>query len=211
MKKCAVIKLLIAGMAVILMVSVGVGCGTDGLSTTKIANGDALLSIQYKIESPKVKFDIDDVTLDFSYGHSGNSIGLGQHYDAEGKDNYILSCFAVYFCDELYVSSFTDYVHSDYRSIDNCYFIKEIMVEAFHSDNYLNERKMDLLLRRRTIFSHKEEMTVPRGVFERENGKLAFQVVGINYSIKDKCYIVEHLSFISVYYEYLDSQTIVLS
>jgi len=196
----------------ILMISVGVGCGADGLSKIKLAYyGDALAPIQYKIESPKVKFDIDDVTLDFSYGHAGNIITLGQHYDAEGKDNYILSCFAIYFCDELYVSSFTDCVHSDYRSIDNCYFIKEIMVEAFHSDNYLNEYKMDFLLRNIIRFNHKEKITVPQGVFERENGTFALQVVGINYSIKDKGYIVEHLGFISVHYKYLDSQTIVLS
>jgi hypothetical protein len=100
-------------------------------------------------KSEKNEFNIDDVTLDFYYGHYN---GLATPTD---KSRYEEICVAVYFSlSENTYSSF-----DDYRDIEDFYFVKEIPIEEFIA-NYTVTSKAGLLGGRRT-FSRSEQFTLP--------------------------------------------------
>lgn len=165
-------------------------------------------SVIFLTESNKIEFDADEVTIDFSYGVTSP---LSLPYYLQEGDNFI--GYGFYFCDGQHSSwqGMTGH-YSDYTSIDNYNFVKEISYDEFRTDEYFARIPVIVLWPFSQLqFNHCEAITVPKEIFARENGTFVFQAVAVSYPKGGGGYYVENLGFITIGYEYLDEQTVLLS
>jgi hypothetical protein len=203
---------------VVLMVGGLAGCGASELGAdTSTKRG----GVRYSIKSKGTKFNIDNVTLDLYYGHNYTNPTSTFQYNYEKHE---LVSFALYFCDGQYYQSNYEFelpffyttprVYSDYTDVEGHYLVKELSLDEFSSGEYYV--KFNPIFGYK--FNHRETITVPRGVFERESGSFVFKVAGV-FSLKDDGgedygdggYIVLNSNCIYVRYDYVDEQTILLS
>ena len=200
------VKLTLVVVTLLFVASTLTGCMAKNLGVEMVAPRNAL--VRYSVKSHQTKFNVNDVTLSFSYG-SPNNMFAGDSR---------LACFAAYFCDgQYYLAGESTYYHSldveklykydDYHDIIGHYLVKEIPADEFGSDKYYC--KPEGLFGKG--FNHSETLTVPSGVFERESGSFVFKVVGIVFTEKYNAYCLINLNLVSVAYEYIDEQTILLS
>ena len=170
--------------------------------------------IKYKVKSNKNNFKVDNVKLDFHYGHLDRLGG----YSAGSNPEFI--GFALYFFDEEYLDKIKFYsysddknkepVHEDYRNIDGLSLVKELSYDEFNSGDYLLTRKF-----LGYNLHHQEALTVPKEVFEREEGSFVFMITLVYYVEKDSGYdsgysLIQH-GAVYVDYEYINENTIRLS
>jgi len=120
MKQIAM-KLMMAGLAVVLVAGGLIGCSKDiniGYETQPDV-GDASNSVRYKVESNDTKFNVDGVSLDLYFGGSGANGEMSPFYPTDGEARFI--CFALCFYDGQYyldsLSSYFFYAVSDYHDI----------------------------------------------------------------------------------------------
>ena len=175
---------------------------------------DAHLSIKYKVKSNKTNFKVDNVTLDFYYGHLDEFRG----YNTRSNPKFV--GFALYFLDAEYLDKIKFYsysddknkepVYKDYRNIDGLNLVKELSYDEFNSGDYLSTRKF-----LGYNLHHQEALTVPKEVFEREEGAFVFMITVIYYVEKDSGYdsgySLSYYGAVSVDYEYINENTIRLS
>lgn len=198
-------------LAMAQMVGSALGCNQNEIGVAYGRDGQHLFA--YSVKSKNTKFNVDSVAVDFYYGHHGGF--PGQFQDLSNPDNYEFICFALYlFEGQYWEPEFSSYpgenVYADYYDINNRYFIKEISYDEFTSDEYA--AKYDVLFG--STYNHHETNTVPSGVFVRESGSFVFCVSGVYFSIKDAGFCltnIQYTGFISVNYDYLGEQTILLS
>jgi len=205
-------KLLLLALVMVFIVGGSVGC--NGIDHGNYHRNP----LAYKVHSKNSTFDVNDVTLDFSYGRQGSIDGT---INGGGSSVNRLVCFALYFCDGQYYWQTDQYGHAlgvngytmyeDYRDIDNWYYVKEISIDIFRSDAYLFEFNFAMGCIGSTKFNHQESLTVPKEVFEREKGTLVFQIVGVNTSKEAVGYCVCKLGCLVIAYEYIDENTVRLS
>ena len=199
---------ILAAVLLLTCLTAACSCKTMALS---IMDYSFRQRVPIKVESRNSELNINDVTLDFYYGVPG-SIPNAPSWYGYGKDDAELVGYALYFCDGQYC--FSGYGHngsnicSDYHSIDGYYFIKELSYEEFSSDEYSVRQSVISWFFK---INHRETMTVPGEVFERENGTFVFQVTEINFSPSSNDYFVLNWGYLTVDYERTDRQTVVLS
>lgn len=185
--------------------------GCRGPNTNEIGYGNHYkLPIWYSVNSGKTKFKLNDVTLDFYYGRlNGSRFGGDAFYSYEDNENYEFICFALYF----YNSNSNELkeptqIYNDYKNIDGVKFIKELTYDEFNSEEYVVTKKTFISPIK---YSHKESITVPAEIFEKEEGTFVFNIIEIYYSEKDNGYCMDYRyggNGILVDYEYVDDDTI---
>ncbi|MBO5715462.1 MAG: hypothetical protein J6S23_03600 [Clostridia bacterium] len=138
-------------------------CGNKGLENGFNPKG-RLNTFMCAYKSDKTEFDIDDVTLTFYYGGHYWDYISGQKVDY--SENLECECFELYFENEN----------------GDIYLIKKVE-ENFISDKYLitpDYKNYDLLFfyysDMTPIFSHSEEIKIPRELFTDESGTIVFKI-----------------------------------
>ena len=132
------------------------------------------------IRSDKTEFDIDDVTLDFSFGQE---IDLTNYIQLNGGgEKCPIVCVAVYF----YNAKYIDYISTrfaNYKEIEGWHFVKEITPEDYE-ENY----KAQFNYWGYTKYDHTETLTIPKETFELTTGYICFGVYAIAYIPSENTY-----------------------
>ena len=156
------------------------------------------------VRSKTNEFDIDNVTLDFSWGKE-NGIDEGDcvFIDRGGKgvmpEECPVFCVAVYFCNYDYVDRLNIIHHyGDYKEIEDVYFVKDFTVKEFNE-----ECKADYSYWGRTKYDHTETLTIPQEVFENAKGVISFFVTEIMYIPSENAYMIYSGCGILFEYEFL--------
>ena len=186
-------------IAIILVLATLVSCGTEkgiDIGSKGILIGE-LPYVFYSIRSNETEFDLDNVTLDFSFG-KGTSSDVGGFIGEGSPDEAEIKCIAVYFCNGAYLDKmvgFGDARFDDYKSIDGLYFVREISIDDYN-ENYDVDTGF---LRRR--YEHSETLTVPRGVFEKRTGYACIVVAEIALERSSGLYCVAYSGIEGIAYE----------
>jgi len=195
------IKALVLALVVVLM--------TVGLSACP---PHPSIFLQVDLNNSK-SFNVDSVALKFRYGPYHGEAGhvsirdYPSYYDAL-IDNFVLVCYALYFCDEQYYDRYNDFVgpYDDYYNINNQHFVKELSFKEFSSEKYAVKISFG-----NNRYKHKENLTVPKEVFERERGTFVLYIAEVSYSLSSDSYYVNALAYEEINYEYTGQQTVLLT
>ena len=160
--------------------------------------------ISIGIRSKTDEFDMDDVTLEFSWGNK-DGIGEGECIFIPRGEKEVLPeecpvvCVAVYFCNYDYVDRLNSIHHyGDYKEIEDVYFVKDFTVKEFNE-----ECKTDYSYWGRTKYDHTETLTIPQEVFENAKGVISFFVTEIMYIPSENAYMIDSGCGILFEYEFL--------
>ena len=166
------------------------------------------LEAQCAVKSGHSIFDINNVTLDFYYGHAK----YNQH--SEGPSYGEFPRVGLYFWNKQ--SPPLLIMHQDYCNIDKGYFAKEIALREWTSDKYaytVIEASPSLPVALdpsiRIQLNHYDPLTIPAEVFVEESGTLVFCVVYIDQ--EGGGYNISGSGNIFIDYEYINEQTVRLS
>ena len=111
----------------------------DGINTGS-ASGGMVPPIAIRMRSDKTEFDIDDVTLDFSFGE--DKVSSYVRVGGASAEKCPIVSVAVYFYNAKYIESIYDStgyknskrVYKDYRKIEGWYFVKDITPEEYEQN-----------------------------------------------------------------------------
>ena len=113
---------------------------------------------------------------------------------------------AIYFCrweDRFITSSRREF--SDYRNVENHYFLKALCEEEAFSGEYSFDMNVGL----RTSYKHHEVVTVPCEIFSREKGDFAIKLVFFHALLPGNSgYIVSEWDFLGLGYEMIGDDTV---
>ena len=169
-------------------------------------------SILIGIRSERNEFDINDVTLDFSFG---NEEGIDEDsccfIDRGEKGVMPEECpiigVAVYFYDyDNRGFSSNKYHYEDYKAIEKWCFVKFITIDDFN-ENY----KVDYSYRGRTKYDHTETLTIPQEVFENTIGLVYISALQVAYIPSENAYMFHGGSTMELDYKLLENGKIRLS
>ena len=166
-----------------------------------------LPSVFFGIESEKTEFDLDAVTLDFSYGNASFA-DMDAYIGGDNWETYPVICIGVYFFNAKYqdsVIAFGDGRFADYKNIEGLHFMKEITLEDYN-ENYRVKNKLF-----GCKYAHTETMTIPREVFELNRGYACIGVYEIAYVPSEDRYRIAYGSFEALKYEKLEDGKVKLS
>lgn len=192
-------KIVCLSIAIILVIATFVSCGTE--KGIDIGSGGILIGelpyVFFSIRSNETEFDLDNVTLEISFGN-GTSSDVGRFIGEGSPDEDEIKCIAVYFCNGAYldkVTGFGDARFDDYKAIDGLYFVREISVDDYN-ENY--DVDTGFLHRR---YEHSETLTVPRDVFEKRTGYACIVVAEIALEGSSGLYRVAYSDVQGIAYE----------
>ena len=144
--------------------------------------------IEIGIKSEKIEFDIDDATMDFSYGNKSGTTG----YIYVDDEKCPIVGVAVHFYNEEHkdaiyrdTSSFQRAHLEDYKEIAGWHFVNDIKPEDFDA-NY----KIQYNYWGRTKYDHTETLTIPKEVFTSAKGTICFAVNEFAYIPSEDSYII---------------------
>ena len=180
--------------------SAGLNIGFDGRM-------GQLPEVYFGVKSDKTKFNIDDVTLDFSYG-DGSVSDVGGYVGGDNGEDCPIVCIAVYFFNAKYqdaVTIFGDARFGDYKEIDGLYFVKEISLDDYNN-NYDVEHSFW-----GCKYEHTETLTIPEEVVELSAGYACFGVFQIAYIPSENLYRVVGGGYQALKYEKLDKDMVKIS
>ena len=168
-----------------------------------------LPNVYFGVNSDKTEFDIDDTTLDFSYGNGstanvGGYVGIG---GTTGEDCPVVG-IAVYFFNAKYrdtVTIFGDARFEDYKEIEGLYFVKEISSDDYN-ENYDVENSFW-----GCKYEHTETLTIPETVMELTTGYVCLGVFEIAYIPSENLYCIVGGGYQALKYEKLDGNMVELS
>lgn len=165
-----------------------------------------LPEVHFGIKSDKTEFNVDDVTLDFSYGNGSNT-DVGGYVGGDGEDCPIV-CIALYFYNAKYLDTaarFGEARFDDYKEIQDFYFVKEISLadynESYDVDNSVLGRR----------YEHTDALTIPKEALELSSGYVCLGVLQIAYIPSINKYRIVGGSEAALKYEMLDEHTVRLS
>lgn len=167
-----------------------------------------LPDVHFGIKSDKTEFDIDNVTLDFSYGNGSVSdvvsyIGVYNEETGYTEDCPTVS-MAVYFYNAKYL--YTGEAHfEDYKNIEGLYFVKEISLDDYN-ENYDVENNIF-----GSKYEHTETLTIPQETFELTKGFVCIGVYAIAYIPSENSYCFAGGSNKGLKYEALDNGKVKIS
>lgn len=171
----------IISILLVLLVLFSACTEPDGINTGS-ASGGMVPPIAIRIRSDKTEFDIDDVTLDFSFG---STRGLSSWYETDGEKCPVV-CLAVYFYNAQYIDSVYESAgYADYKEIEDLYFVKDITPEEYEQNYDVEYRWVGL-----PKFDHTETLTLPEETFELTTGYVCFGAFPIAYVPSENSYIV---------------------
>lgn len=136
--------------------------------------------VHFAIESDKDEFDINEITVDLSFGN-GSTADVGGYVGEDGT----VECLALYLCNGKYSDTIVGYgekKYENYTDIDGLYFVREIDIDDYNEnydvENSFWERK----------YEHTEKLYIPRDMFELSEGYVCIVVVEIVYYAGDNAY-----------------------
>ena len=144
----------------------------DGINTGSPGMG-MVPPVAIRIRGDKTEFDIDNVTLDFSFG---SKLGTSNWYEIDDERCPVV-CVAVYFFNVKFANHNYFYTPvADYKEIEGWHFVKDITLENFEQNYKVEYRWVGA-----TKFDHTETLTIPKEIFEDVTGYLCFAVYPIVY------------------------------
>lgn len=154
-------------------------------------------------------FTKDNVTFEISYGL--HDIGYNKENGTDPKCGYQKTgyetvFFGLYICDADYsLDVVNDMEISDYKMIDNHYFVKEISEEEAFSDEY----GFTMSYWKGITYNHSEKITIPTEFFVEETGSFAIKVIAFNEPLTEGAdYYTSMARHIEFDYEIVDENTI---
>ncbi len=167
-----------------------------------------LPEVYFGVKSDKTDFDIDAVTLDFSYG-SDRSYAVGSYVGgANGNEEHPIVCIAVYFFNAKYQDSiiiFGEARFEDYKKIEGLHFVKEISIDDYN-ENYDVETNFF-----NCKYEHTETLTIPEEVMELTTGYACLGVFEIAYIPSKNLYHIVGGGYQALKYEKLDGDMVRIS
>ena len=166
-----------------------------------------LPEVYFGVKSDKTEFDIDDVTLDFSYGNGAVSNTGGYIGGDDGEDCPVV-CIAVYFFNAKHrdtVTIFGDARFEDYKEIEGLHFVKEIGLDDYNM-NYDVENSFS-----GCEYEHTEALTIPKTVLELTAGHVCLGVFEIAYTPSKNSYRIVGGGYQALKYEKLGGDTVKIS
>lgn len=203
MKKCfIVICLLLVFCFVFLSCSEpsGLNIGFDGRM-------GRLPEVYFGVKSDKKEFDIDDVTLEFSYG-DGTASDVGGYVGGDNGEDCPIVCIAVYFFNAKYqdtVTNFGDVRFEDYKEIDGLYFVKEISLDDYNENYDVKNGFWGCK------YEHTEVLTIPEEVMELTTGYACLGVFQIAYIPSENLYRIVGGGYQALKYEKMDGNVVEIS
>ena len=199
MKKIA--SFLCPTLVLVLLLS---SCGGGGKAISFGFNGiwiGELPWAHFAIESDKDEFDINEITVDLSFGN-GSTADVGGYVGEDGT----VECLALYLCngkDSSLVVGFSEARHADYTDIDGLYFVRHITTDDYNEnydvENSFWERK----------YEHTEKLYIPRDMLELSEGYVCIAVVEIVYYSNDDAYGFGCAGMTALKYEMLEKDNMV--
>ena len=178
-----------------------------GLSIGFHGRTGRLPSVYFGVKSSENEFDIQNVTLDFSYGGQSNS-DVGTFVGSATGEDCPVVCIAVYFFNAKYrdtVVGFGSARFEEYKEIEGLYFVKEIGLDDYNA-NYDVENRFWCCK-----YEHTESLTIPEAVMERTTGYACLGVFEIAYIPSENAYFIVGGGYQALKYEKLDGNTVKLS
>ena len=136
--------------------------------------------IMFGAKSDTDTFPKNDVTFDLYYGvhdvKDDKKYGTDPKtfYQKEGDETVF---FGLYICDaEHSLDVMNDMEISDYKMIENHYFVKEISEEEAFSDEY----GFTMSYWKGITYNHSETITIPTEFFEEETGSFAIKLIAFH-------------------------------
>ena len=168
-----------------------------------------LPDVYFGVNSDKTEFDIDDTTLDFSYGN-GSTANVGGYVGIGGTTGEACPVvgIAVYFFNAKYrdtVTIFGDARFEDYKEIEGLYFVKEISSDDYN-ENYDVENNIF-----GSKYEHTETLTIPQETFELTTGFVCIGVFEIAYIPSQNLYRIANGADKGLKYEVLDNGNVKIS
>lgn len=165
--------------------------------------------IMFGAKSNTDTFSKNDVTFDLYYGV--HNIGYDEKYSTDPKSGYLKEgyetiFFGLYICDVDYsLDIVNDIEISDYKMIDNHYFVKEISEEEAFSDKY----GFTMSCWKGIIFNHSEKITIPTDFFTNETGSFVVKLIAFHEPITEgDNYYTSTAFHIEFDYKVIDENTI---
>ena len=163
-----------------------------------------LPSVHFAIESDKDEFDVNNITVDLSFGN-GSTADAGGYVGEDG----MVKCLALYLCNGKYSDIIVGHSpkrYEDYTDIDGLYFVREISVddynESYDVENSFWARK----------YEHTERLYIPGDMLELSEGYVCIAVAEIVYYANDEAYGFGLVGIEGLKYEMLeDGNTVKLS
>ncbi|MGN1156951.1 MAG: hypothetical protein ACI4TK_12305 [Agathobacter sp.] len=165
--------------------------------------------IMFGAKSGTDTFSKNDVTFDLYYGV--HDIGYDEkynndpkiHYQKEGNETIF---FGLYICDADYsLDVMNDMEISDYKMIDNHYFVKEISEEEAFSDEY----GLTMSYWKGITYNHNEKITIPSEFFVNETGSFVVKLIAFHKPMTEGGnYYTSTMNYIEFDYQVVDDNTI---
>lgn len=166
-------------------------------------------SIMFGVKSDTDTFSINDVTFDLYYGV--HDIGYAEKYNTNPKsgyrkEGYETIFFGLYICEaDCSLDVVNDMEISDYKAIDNHYFVKEISEEEAFSDEY----GFTMSYWKGTTYNHSEKITIPPELFANEAGSFVVKLIAFHEPMNDgDNYYTSMVRGIELDYQTVDENTI---
>ncbi len=146
----------------------------------------------------EIGYGMHDMDYDDKYGTDPRANYL--------KDNYKDILFGLYICNiDHTVDVINDMEVSNYKRIDNHYFVKEISEEEAFSEEY----GFTMSYGKGMTYNHIEEITIPTDFFVGERGGFVIKIISFLVPLTEEDpYYISVARYIEFEYETLDDNTI---
>ena len=166
-------------------------------------------SIMFGVKSDTDTFSKNDVTFNLYYGV--HDIGYTEKYNIDPKslyqkEGYETIFFGLYICEADYsFDVVNDMEISDYKMIDNHYFVKEISEEEAFSDEY----GFIMGYWKGITYNHSEKITIPSEFFVNETGSFVVKLIAFHKPVTEgDNYYTSTARYIEFDYQVLDDNAI---
>ncbi len=165
--------------------------------------------IQIGATSDKNTFPVDNVSFEIYYGFNETEKEaekrLNSYTSSEYENGQVI--FATYILKgseyDLNFNSFDE--HQDYKTIDNCIFIRDISQEEAVTDEYTYKFSDPRWLFFPTKYKHSETLTVPEEVFSQQKGEFCFVIISLLFAPEDNTYRIMEVGIAQFAYQKQDN------
>jgi hypothetical protein len=187
-------KLMVLGSMFVIIFSFS-GCGNkDGFEIGFGWQREVSSPIMVAARSDKTEFDIDDVTIEFSFGWYQTNL---LQYSPVG--------FALYFIDQSGYSVQREEYFDDYTNQEAMTFIRIIETNEFVTEDY----KVEMTRREGKSFSYSEKITIPKSLLNSApHGSVLFLVSAVLYSHENDSFFHSFGGTVELNYELINENTI---
>ncbi|MBE6944246.1 MAG: hypothetical protein E7453_08360 [Ruminococcaceae bacterium] len=156
-------------------------------------------------------FDKHNVNFDLCYGT--HDIGYCEKYGINPRALYAKThlqgadlFFGLYICDAEYEYDIAnDMEFSEYKAIDNHYFVKEISEKEAFSEEY----GLTMSRWKGITYNHSEKVTIPAETFKAERGRFVIKLVAFHKPISEgDSYYTSSVGILELNYQIVDENTV---